>query len=291
MKPQHFALAMVANLTWAYNFIAGKVGAEHFAPLFFTSLRFFLLAAVLAAWIKLPPRDQWPRVVAVALVMGVLHFSFMFAGLAIGDNISALAIAVQLYVPMAALLAMVFLGERVGWSRAGGIGIAFAGVLVIGFDAAVFKRLDALLLVVGAAFFMAVANTVVRGMRGVGVFVLQGWLALISAPILLVLSLLIEDGQTAALAAAGWREWGAVVYAAAGASLVGHGIVYYLLRRYSVSLTTPLFLMTPVLAVVFGVVLWGDVLSWRLTLGGALTIAGVALITLHEARRARDRAR
>ena len=59
----------------------------------------------------------------------------------------------------------------------------------------------------------------------------------------------------------------APVYSALGASLVGHGIVYHLLGRYPVSVTTPLLLLTPVLAVAFGVLLWGDTLTWKLMLG------------------------
>ena len=69
------------------------------------------------------------------------------------------------------------------------------------------------------------------------------------------------------------------------ASLIGHGIVYYLLGRYPVSVTTPLMLLSPVLAVAFGVLLWGDVLTWKLVLGGVLTLAGIAVITLPAATR------
>ena len=39
-------------------------------------------------------------------------------------------------------------------------------------------------------------------------------------------------------------------------------------------------LLSPVLAVVFGVLLWGDVLTWKLVLGGVLTLAGIAVITM-----------
>jgi O-acetylserine/cysteine efflux transporter len=40
-----------------------------------------------------------------------------------------------------------------------------------------------------------------------------------------------------------------------------------------------------VLAVAFGVLLWGDTLTWKLVLGGALTLAGIVAISL-PARRA-----
>jgi hypothetical protein len=70
------------------------------------------------------------------------------------------------------------------------------------------------------------------------------------------------------LHSASWLNFATPFYSAIGASLVGHGIVYHLLTRYPVSLITPLLLLAPVLAVAFGVLLWGDVLTWKLILGG-----------------------
>lgn len=116
-------------------------------------------------------------------------------------------------------------------------------------------------------------------------FVLQAWIALCATPALALLSLLFEHGQWDAVRTATGLELAAPIYSAIGASLIGHGIVYYLLGRYPVSVTTPLMLLSPVLAVVFGVLLWGDVLTWKLGLGGVLTLAGIAVITMPAATR------
>jgi O-acetylserine/cysteine efflux transporter len=119
-----------------------------------------------------------------------------------------------------------------------------------------------------------------RRLQGVSVFTLQAWIAVIATPGMLLLSLLLEQQQAQALGSATWLDFAAPAYSAVGASLIGHGIVYYLLGRYPVGVTAPLMLLTPVLAVVFGVVLWGDTLTWKLFLGGFLTISGVAVITV-----------
>lgn len=283
MTPFHLFLVAVLNGAWAFNFIAGKVGVSHFPPVFFTSLRFFLLVALLFPFLRWP-RGQWKPLLTVALTMGVLHFSFMFTGLAHGENLSAMAIAVQLHVPMATLLAMIFLDERFGWRRGVGIAVAFSGVLVIGFDPVVFQYLFGLILILCAAFFMSVSNIVVRWMRDVGVFNMQAWLGVISAPVLLGLSFLWEEGQWQSVQTADWVQWGSVAYSTIGASLVGHGLLYFLLRRYPVNQVAPLLLLTPVIAIAFGVFIWGDVLTWRITLGAVLTIGGIAVITLRQTR-------
>lgn len=279
MKPAHLLLALLANIAWAFNFIAGKAGVAHFQPFLFTALRFAFVLLALFSFLRWIP-GQMRRVLGIGLVLGILHFSLIFAGLAASGDISSVAIASQLYVPFSALLATLVLGETLEGRRWFGIALAFGGVMAIGFDPVVFQHLEALLLVTAAAMAQAVATIQMRRLQGVNVFVLQAWIALCATPGLALLSLLFEREQWTALRAATWLELAAPLYSAIGASIVGHGILYYLVSRYPVGVTTPLMLLTPVLAVVFGVLLWGDVLSGRLVLGGLLTLAGIAIITV-----------
>lgn len=285
MKPGDLLLALLANAAWAFNFLAGKVGVEQFQPLMFTALRFGLLLLALLPLLRWIP-GRMGRIFGIGLVQGVLHFSLIFAGLNASGDITSVAIAAQLYVPFSALLALVWLGEKLSRRHWLGISAAFAGVLVIGFDPIVFRHLDALLLITGGALAMAVATIQMRQLRGVSVFVLQGWIAVCATPTLALLSLLFERGQWVALQTATWLELAAPLYSAIGASLIGHGILYYLLGRYPVGVTTPLMLLSPVLAVGFGVWLWSDTLTWKLALGGLLTLAGLAIITIPGSRRA-----
>jgi O-acetylserine/cysteine efflux transporter len=67
--------------------------------------------------------------------------------------------------------------------------------------------------------------------------------------------------------------------------LIGHGVVYYLLGRYPVSVTAPIMLLTPIIAIVFGVTIWGDVLTLKLVIGAITTISGVAIINWQRPRR------
>ena len=279
MQPGDLLLALLANTAWAFNFIAGKAGVTHFQPFLFTSLRFAVLLLLLLPFLRRIP-GQMGGVLGIALVQGILHFSLIFAGLEASGDIASVAIASQLYVPFSTVLALFLLGETLDARRMVGITLAFGGVLVIGFDPVVFRHLDALLLVTAGAAAMALATIQMRRLRGVGVFALQAWIALCATPALALLSLLFEQEQWTALRTASTLELAAPVYSAVGASLIGHGIVYYLLGRYPVGVTTPLLLLNPVLAVTFGVLLWGDILTWKLALGGAMTLAGIAGITI-----------
>lgn len=284
MPVAHVLLALVANAAWAFNFIAGKAGVAHFQPLTFTALRFSILLLLLLPWLRTAGASG--RLFEVAGLMGIVHFGLTFGGLAVAADVSSVAIASQLYVPMSALLGVWLLGERLDARRIAGIAIAFGGVMLIGFDPVVFQRPLALLMIAVASLVLAWCSVRMRGMPNVGVFTMQAWTALAAVLGLWPLALLAEGDPRPALASADALQWAAPTYSAIGSSLVGHGIVYWLLQRHAVSRVTPLMLLAPVLAIIFGVLLWGDQPSWKLLLGGALTLAGVAVINVRGARRA-----
>lgn len=277
MKPGDLLLALLANTAWALNFLVGKAGVAHFPPLLFSTLRFAVLLLLLLPWLRWQP-GKMRQVLQISTVLGVLHFSMIFIGLDASGDIASVAIAAQLYVPFSALLAVLWLGERLDRRGIAGIAAAFSGVLVIGFDPTVFAHLDALAWIVGAAWAMAVATILMRRLSGVGVLTLQAWVGAVATPSLFLMSLLLEQGQLAALHTARPLDFALPVYSAIGASMVGHGIVYYLLTRYPVSLITPLLLLSPVLAVLLGVLFWDDQPTWKLLLGGAMTLAGVVAV-------------
>ena len=81
------------------------------------------------------------------------------------------------------LWAVVFLGERIGWRTWAGIGLAFGGVLVLGFDPLVLDAPAALLMTLTAALMLAAGTTMMRGVRGVDVFQMQAWTALLGIPV------------------------------------------------------------------------------------------------------------
>jgi O-acetylserine/cysteine efflux transporter len=179
----------------------------------------------------------------------------IFIGLNAGGDIASIAITTQLYVPFSAIFASVFLREKISLMSIFSIALAFGGVMVIGFDPIVFNHLDAILWVAGAALVMAVATILMRECPDLGVFKLQAWIAVVAVPSLLLLSSIFESGQVQILSNVSIIDFWTPLYSAVGASIVGHGIVYYLLGRYPVSIVTPLLLPTPVVATILGIVI------------------------------------
>ncbi len=157
MAPSHFLLMVIVNLVWALTLIVTKIGVE-----------------------SLPP---------------ILFFAIFFTGIKIAKDVSAIALAGQMAVPFATLLSVFVLGERIGWRRIFGIVVAVVGILTLGFDERVLTYIDGLLYGVVGAMIGSISLILMRQLNNVGVFELQGWIALFSWPVLFILSLLIEGNS------------------------------------------------------------------------------------------------
>lgn len=283
----HFLLILAICCAWGGNFLVSAAALQQLPPFVFTALRLAVVLACLLPLLRRVPQAQWPRLVAVCLLNGALHFGLNFMALRQAGDISSAAIALQSYVPMSALLAVWLLGERIGWRTAVGIGVAFGGVLVLGFDPLVLDAPAALVTTLVAALSLALGTVLMRGLRSVGPFELQAWTAVIGIPFLLLMSTLFEHDQLAAVAGASWRDWACVAYSGLVASLVGHGLLFWLVQRHPVSQITPYLLLAPIIAVGLGVWVWGDRPGPKLVIGGAMVLGGVLLVALRAIARRR----
>jgi O-acetylserine/cysteine efflux transporter len=245
-------------------------------PLLLMSMRFALVAALLAPFLK-AQRRHWRLIAAISVVLGVMHFGLMFAGLR-GVDAGPAAIAIQLTVPFSAMLAAFFYRERLSPWQLTGMAVAFAGIYLLAGEPTRPPSMAHFLMVVCAAFAWAVANVLIKRLGPINVFTLNAWVALLAWPQLLLASLLFESGQGPAIETADWRAWGAVVYMAVLSSIVAYGLWYYLIEKHEMNRVVPMTLLSPVLAVALAVPILGEALTASVLIGGALTLAGVAMI-------------
>ena len=280
-------LVAVICVAWAFNFLTSALALQEIPPFLFTAVRLAILAVLLGAFLKRPAPGQWPLLLAVALCNGVFHFGLSFWALHAAGNLSSPAIVMQSYVPMAALLAWWWLGERFAWRTAVAIAVSFTGVMVIGFDPMVLAAPASLVLMLVSALFLAAGTVLMRRLAGLDMFSQQGWTAVIGLLPLLAISAWLEPGGFGALRQATWVGWGGAAYSAIGSSLIGHGLYYVLVQKHPVAQVTPWLLLAPVGAVVLGVVFYGDDPGVQLWIGGTMVLGGVLLIALRALAKSR----
>jgi O-acetylserine/cysteine efflux transporter len=280
MLPQHLALMLLVQLLWGVNFAVAKFGLDDFAPIFFVALRFSLVAILLVFVVGLPKRSMLRQLLPLSVTMGVMHFTLIFLGMRDLDAATS-SIAVQLQTPFAAIMAAFFFGEKLGWRRILGMIVAFAGVLLIAGEPRFSENPWPLLAVIGAALVWAIGNIQVKALGdSVDAVQLNGWIAILAAPQLLVASWLIEGPQWHDLVDATWIGWAALLFQAVVIAIFTYWIWYNMMRRYPVNQVMPFTLLLPMIGVAAGAIMRGEPITWQMIVGGLATIAGVGIIVL-----------
>ncbi len=283
MSPIHTLLIVIVNIVWGSMYIAAAIGLEEFPAIFFTGLRFCLLAILLAGYIK-APREHLLSLLKVGALIGVGVYLSLYMSIALAENTGAIAIFSKLEVPFSLILGYLILGETVGSQRIAGTVIAFIGAIFISFDPAAFDDIPALLWMGLSAVFSAFAMIQVRRLPDIPVLTITAWVSLIGGPTLLLMSAVFETGQVPAMLNASALGWAMLIYTAVGSSIFAHSAYYYLLQRYPVAQVTPFTLMSSVFAIIGGVIFLEDQLTLMLVLGGVLILAGVTWINIRKAK-------
>jgi O-acetylserine/cysteine efflux transporter len=281
LAPRDLAFLVLINLIWGLNLIASKIGVGQFPPVLFTALRFVILSSLLFRMLRIH-RGQMKYMLLGAIFTGPAAFALLSMGLHMTKDASTVAIGSQMSVPFSTLLSIWLLGDRIRWKRTLGIILAFAGIVIIGFDPRVAGYWQGFALVVISCLISSYGLICIKRLTNVRPLELQAWIGVTGAPSLLLLSFLIEGGQGAALAHVNLIGWGCLFFTALGSSMVAHTGWYYLISRYPVTSLSPVTLLSPIFGVFFGVTLLNDQLTMRILIGGALTLIGVFIVVIRE---------
>ena len=159
-----------------------------------------------------------------------------------------------------------------------GIALAFGGVLLIAGEPRIQDNVGPVLLVVAGSFTWAISQILVKSLGRVGGFTLIAWVAVFAAPQMFLASAVFERDQMRLIREADWVVWGTVLYMGLIMTALGYGLWYRLLGLYPVSYAGPFLLLLPVTSILGSVLLLGESLTLQLAAGGAVVIAGVAVI-------------
>ncbi len=281
MTPPHIALAVATAVLWGYGFVTSKYGADHMPPLFFLALRFGLVTLVLAVFARVPS-GRLGAVALFSLVMGVGHFGLFYIGLSIGVEASTAAIIWLTQIPLSVILATIMLRERPSWIAVTGIGIAFAGVLVLVGEPRHVGNAVGIGVMFASSVAWAIANIMAKRLSDIPAITLSAWMGIFSTIVLFPLSFIFEEGQIESLLQPDWWLHGSLLYQVVGSTLLAYWAWYFLLARNRVSTVSGFMLLVPLFGFIAGVLQLGEPFTWQSAAGGAAALAGVAMIVLWE---------
>jgi O-acetylserine/cysteine efflux transporter len=283
------AVAALMNLLWGMNIIAVKMAVIEIPPLTAALLRQSIVLVVCASWLRIVP-GRMRELLGFGVLTGGLYFLVINLSMAVATNVGALAIAGQLGVPFAMLLAVVILKERIHRYRIAGVALSLAGVGILVFDPEVAREIPGIALTALASLIWAGSSLIQRNLRGVPVLTMYAWVGLIGVAILVPVALVFEPRGVHSIPRLPLHSLGWVAFSAIGSTIIGHGSMSWLLQRHPVASVTPLTLASPVLSVIFASLFFHTPLTPLMILGGIVALTGVAIVTIRSARVGEGRA-
>lgn len=279
MKPSHFLLMVLICLVWASNSVLSKVLVSHWhvPPLFYTAVRFGIVALCTLPWLLPMPRPAW-RIIVLGILIGGGNFALMFIAL-YWVSASEAAIVVQSSVPMTTLLSIVMLGEKIRWRRWLGISLAFGGVLIVMYQPG-FRISAGMLLLLASAFCGSLGAVMMKQMDSITPLQFQAWVALTGIFAIAPFSLMFEPHALQSTMAAGWPVLAALLYSALITSIFAHTAYYFLIGKYEANLVAALTLMTPLITLALGSILIDDPIDAKMIVGTVIALSGVLIIAL-----------
>jgi O-acetylserine/cysteine efflux transporter len=285
MPIRHILLAALTAMIWGCNFISAKFGMQHFPPFLLSALRFAVVGVVLVPFVPLPAREKWSAIFWISLVLGTGHLAFAVTGMYYGLDVATSVITIQLGTPFACALGAILLNDKLGAWRTGGLVVAFLGIIVVVGTPNVSSNYHAFLMVLFAALMFGVATILMKRLEGVPTMTMVGWMSLLSAPQILLLSFVFEVNQWHLLQTTPITAVASIGYSAFCSSIIGYSW-FWLLRRYDVSQVAPFALLVPIFGIICAQIFFHEPLPLQTILGGVITIVGVGVIILRRPKTA-----
>ena len=298
-----YAGVWFAVIAWGASFVAARLllagGAEgrpSLSPTVLAALRFgiaslFFVVPLMIAIVRrrVSGRDLL-RMALLGQIAFSLYFWLQYTGVQ-NTNAGISSILVVGLIPVVTAFVAQFIGdEHVSLTRFGALLLGFVGVAIIVLQKPIHVALESgflfgALCLVGNAFAFAIySNLSRRWMRDISPLVMTGGTMVSGTISLLLLSLLDPAnnrwGDVARLDA---MQWMALLFLALVCSVIAYFVYNFALTRVAASRVAVYVYFEPVVAVLLGVTLLGESLSWQ-TIGGAVAI-GLSVMMVNLVRK------
>ena len=274
MNSKQILLALIVPITWGLGFTLAKIGMEQFPALLIMTIRFGI-AGLILVWFTKPPWGHMREIFIVALIGSTIQYGLTYNGLK-GIDASTAAILVQLEGPILAIMGTFLLKEKLGLTRALGMGLAFIGVLIIAGEPRLDGHIDSVVLLITGSAVWAIAQIMISRLKGLSGITILAWVAIMATPQMFIASLLIEDGQWIAITTASFIDWSIILYLALIMTVLGYSVWYHLLSSVDVSKVSPFLMLLPITSIIAGMALLDEKLTSSMVIGGLMIMAGVA---------------
>jgi len=278
---------------WGSTWLFIKLGLADLPPITFAGIRFVIACTILFSLIRIR-HISLPRARADWILLatsGILSFGFNYGLVFWGEQYitSGLAALLQSTLPAFGLVFAHFHlpSERLTWTKIGGVLLGVFGVGVVFSNQLAVSGRQALagcVALVLSAMFAAYSNVLVKRFgKHLNPAVLSAGQMLFGLLLLLSVGIPLEGNPLKFH----WTGMAviAMLYLAIVGSVIAFLLYYWLVLNMDVTKSMLIALVTPVVAVILGMIVLDEEFGWRTLAGGAMIILGIGLIVVRKARK------
>ena len=283
---------LILCLIWGTTWIFIKIGLEDLPPIGFAAARFILAVIILAFIIRLQkiPLPQTASEWKLICLTGILQFSVNYSTVFWSEQYisSGLAAVLQSMILIFGLiLAWIFLpNERITKIKVFAVLLGIVGVAVIFLEQLQVNNIMAFagcVAIVIGSYAAAQASILIKSKGGsfhpAGLVFGQ---MICGLPFIIIYSL-IQEGNPLDYRWT-WRAVICVVYLTVVGTIAAFWLYYWLLGKVESTKAMMISLVTPLIAVVIGAVVLGEILPAQTFFGGILILASIGLIVFRKSK-------
>ena len=283
-RPLAYVSLLIAILIWGFAYVVTKSGLDAVPPMMFALLRYAVaslllvpLALARGGLARLPQPVPWKTLILMAIVGVALYYVLFNLALAY-TSASQTALIQSAFPALVAILAVLWLHERVTRQRFAGIGLAIVGVVLIVTtqdDTAASNPLLGNALAFASVLSWSVYTILAKRISNADPIAVTAVISLIGT-VMLVPVALVENADLS-LSSIPRDGWLAILYLGGLASAASYLLYSRALRDIDASLVGTYINLSPVIGVVSGVLVLGETLTTFAIIGGVLVLVGVWL--------------
>jgi drug/metabolite transporter (DMT)-like permease len=282
-------LLLIAIVIWGAAYAVTKSGLSELPPMLFALLRYGVACLVLVplalargGLAKLPRPVPWKTLTLMAL-NGIALYYILFNVALSYTTASQVALIQSSFPATMAILALLWLHERLTRRRVLGIVLAIVGVALIvartDADASARDPLIGNALAFGSVLLWTVYTILAKRIADADPIAVTAIVAVLGM-VMLIPAALIENanGSMPSISIEGWLK---IAYLGVLASAVSYLLYNRALRDVDASLAGIFVNLSPVIGVISGVIFLGESITPVAIFGGALVLAGVLISSVH----------
>lgn len=247
MRLRDLLLGVLVMVIWGSNFSVIEVGLRDLDPFLLTALRFVMTALPLVFFVRRPANVPLTVVAIYGVLFGVGLWFVVNLSMSQGMSPGLSSLVLQFSAFFTLLLSALAFSEHIRSAQLVGMVLSAGGLLLVIGNTEGAATTRGIFLVLLAALSWSACNLLVKRYRPADMLAFIVWSSVFSAPVLLLLTLLVRGSAPFLALSHGitFAAMGSILFQAYVTTIFGYFVWNTLMKTYPAATVAPLSLLVP----------------------------------------------